>query len=94
MDTYVYEKEHTSISPSWIANESSFTSVPLTEVFNEFERQYGIKLTYNNIAMDQLFSGSFTHKNLTLALQAVTLPMNIEYEIIDDQTIVLTGELD
>jgi transmembrane sensor len=92
-DTF-YEDKHSSMTPGWISNESTFQSVPIKEVFFELERQYGVKLIAENIEMNQLFSGSFTHNDLTLALKAITQPMNINYEIVDHQTIVLSGEMD
>ena len=88
------EDKHPFTSPSWVANESRFSSVPFYEVLDELERQYGVAFTRKDVPADELFSGGFTHENLELALKSITLPMNIRYEIVDDQTIILTGELD
>jgi len=72
------EKENTA-QPSWLRGESSFKSVPLKYVISEFENQYNLKITTDNVDTSRLFTGSFTHKNLELALQSVTKPLNLSY---------------
>jgi len=72
------EKENTA-QPSWLHGESSFKSVPLKYVISEFENQYNLIITTDNIDVSRLFTGSFTHKNLDLALQSVTIPLNLSY---------------
>lgn len=72
------EKEST-IAPSWLNGESNFKSVPLSHVISEFENQYNLKVTIDNIDSTRLYSGSFTHKNLDLALKSITLPLNLSY---------------
>ncbi len=72
------EKENTA-QPSWLRGESSFKGVPLKYVISEFENQYNLKVNTNNIDTSRLFTGSFTHKNLDLALQSVTIPLNLSY---------------
>jgi len=94
IDEIQKEEKHNLQAPSWISHESHFSSVPYFEVLEELKRQYGISLTLRDIPTNQLFSGSFTHQNLDLALKAITLPMNIRYDKVDDQTIILTGDLD
>lgn len=66
--------------PSWIENESSFKSVPLAEVIDEFERQYDVKIV-TDIDTNALFSGSFVHDNQDLALKSITLPFGLNYTI-------------
>ena len=72
------EKENTT-QPSWLRGESSFKSIPLKYVISEFENQYNLKITSNNIDTTRLFTGSFTHKNLDLALKSITIPLNLSY---------------
>ncbi len=66
--------------PTWIENESSFKSVPLAEVIDEFERQYDVKVVID-IDTNTLFSGSFVHDNKDLALKSITLPFGLNYTI-------------
>lgn len=77
--------------PSWTASESSFKSVPLKYVIDELQRQYPITIDNNSINTEQLFTGSFTHNNLDLALKSITLPLNITYSK-NDTVIILKRE--
>ncbi|MFH6769993.1 FecR family protein [Gaetbulibacter aquiaggeris] len=74
----VTEKEN-SATPSWLNNESQFKSLPYSEVLAEFERQYGVSIVAENIDENQLFTGSFSHKNIDIALKSITLPLHIKY---------------
>lgn len=67
--------------PDWLEGESSFKSVPLEFVINELERQYQVSVETRNVKLNQLFTGSFTHKNLEIALKSITLPLDLNYEI-------------
>ncbi len=84
----------TDLAPGWINNESSFQSVPFSEVVKELEIQFNVSVTTNQMDMAQLFTGKFSHTDLSLALKSITLPLNLEYQIKDKQTIVLSGELE
>lgn len=66
-------------SPFWIINETAFTSMPFSQVIAEFERQYNVTFNVNTIDTNQLFTGSFTHNNIEVALQGITLPLNLKY---------------
>lgn len=72
------EKETSSI-PSWLNNESQFKSLPYKEVISEFERQYNVTIKLNNIDDQQLFTGSFAHNNMGVALKSITLPLDVKY---------------
>ena len=67
--------------PSWMNNESTFKSIPLKFVLNEFERQYNIEVKTQNVNLGQLFTGSFSNTNLNLALQSISTPSQIKYEL-------------
>ncbi len=84
------EKENRSI-PSWLNNESTFKSLPYKEVIAEFERQYNVDITLLNIDSNQLFTGSFAHNNLEVALKAITLPLHVTYSK-TNRTITLKRE--
>ncbi|MBF8150420.1 FecR domain-containing protein [Winogradskyella sp. F6397] len=72
------EKEN-AVQPQWLHGESSFTSVPLKHVIAEFENQYNQTVVTKDIDLSRLFTGSFTHNNLDLALKSVTIPLNLGY---------------
>lgn len=68
-------------NPSWIQQESSFNSIPLDQVIAELERQYDIKIKLEGVDTSKLFTGSFTHTDEKIALQAVTIPLKLSYRI-------------
>lgn len=74
----VKEKE-IKTTPSWLNNESQFKSLPYKEVLAEFERQYNVTLITENIDVNQLFTGSFSHNNIDIALQSISLPLHLNY---------------
>lgn len=74
--------------PTWLKGESTFKSVPLAYVFNELERQYKTSVKTINVDLNQLFTGSFSHNNLKLSLEAITIPVNLDYEIKENQIII------
>ncbi len=93
IDGNQYAKDiDTRAEPSWINNESYFNSLPYNQVLNELERQYGISIETKNIDLTQLFTGTFKHDDLELALKSVTLPLNLKYQLKNDTTIVLERE--
>ena len=84
------EKENLK-TPNWIANKSYFKSMPYQYVLNEFERQYNMKIDTQNINLHELYSGSFIHSDIDLALKSITLPFNLNYSI-SENTIYITSE--
>lgn len=68
-------------NPSWLQNESSFSRIPLNQVIAELERQYDIKVETKDIDTSKLFTGSFTHNNQKIALEAITIPLQLSYRI-------------
>jgi len=84
------EKENRS-TPSWLNNESYFKSLPFKEVIAEFERQYNITIDSKSIDIEQLFTGSFAHEDIDLALKSITLPLHLTYSK-SNNTITLKRE--
>ena len=72
--------------PNWINNESSFESSPLWMVVDELERQYDIKINLQPEEKDRVFTGSFPHTNLDLAIQSVVLPLQLTSRKVDHKT--------
>ncbi|MGK0414832.1 MAG: transmembrane sensor [Polaribacter sp.] len=75
--------------PNWILGESNFRSVPLKIVINALEKQFNIKINSNSIDESIVFTGSFNHKDLSIALAAVFKTVNISYQI-KNNTITLS----
>ena len=67
--------------PTWINGESTFRSVPLKYVISKFENQYNVKFNTND-AIDEtiIFTGSFSHNDINIALQSVFEASNINYK--------------
>lgn len=78
--------------PSWMLKESSFDNVPLWQVINELEIQYGLKISVKNVDVNKMFTGSFTHNDQNIALQAVTIPLKLSYKITEDQVVLYRHE--
>ena len=74
------EKPNTT-TPSWMNNESSFKSIPLKFVLDEFQRQHDIKVETQNIDIKSLFTGTFSNTNTDLALQSISVPSQIKYKL-------------
>lgn len=89
MDGKLIAKEKEKLStPSWLNNESQFTSLPYSIVLTEFERQYNVTIDPTNVDVLQLFTGGFSHNNIDVALKAITLPLHVSYSK-NNNTIVL-----
>lgn len=80
-------------APAWLRNESSFNSVPFKLVLEEVERQYDVSITTSNINLEQLFTGRFTHDNLSLALNSISLPLNLQFKEVANNKIEISGEI-
>ncbi|WP_425077199.1 FecR family protein [Psychroserpens sp. S379A] len=77
------EKEIQS-APYWLQNQSRFKSLPYREVIAEFERQHDVLISLENIDDSQLFTGSFTHNDIEIALKSITLPLHLTYSKTDN----------
>ena len=65
--------------PAWTKGESSFISVPLEFVIASIEKQYNLVVLADDIDTTKVYTGSFTHNNLDVALASVFKTMNIKY---------------
>jgi ferric-dicitrate binding protein FerR (iron transport regulator) len=75
--------------PKWLNNISSFKSVPLSEVLDEFERQYNVIIQTDKVDTQRLFTGGFTQKDLDQALNSITIPFNLSYKKDNSNKIIL-----
>lgn len=75
-------------SPSWTKGRSHFEEETLLEVIAEMERQYNIKVHIGtDVRLTETFTGGFTDSDLEAALQAVCLPLHLQYTIEDSKTV-------
>ncbi len=68
--------------PSWIQGVSTFTNVPVKDVFAELERQYNIKVSLTNV--NRRFTGSFSHDNLETAVSDICKPLGLQFSLSED----------
>ncbi len=68
-------------TPSWTRSESSFQSMPLAFVLEEFERQYNMEVETRNLDLTEVYTGSFSNTNMNLALQSISAPSELTYEV-------------
>jgi len=73
--------------PSWMHDESSFKSVPLKYVLDEFERQHDIAVKTQDIDLGQLFTGSFSNSDSGLALKSISVPSQIKFKFEGDKVL-------
>ena len=67
---------------SWRDGEFYYESTELRFVLDEIERQFGVSIKSSGIE-NRRFTGSFYRGNLEEALQIVCIPMDLDFEIID-----------
>lgn len=79
-------KETTS---GWITGETTFRTMPVKYVLSALEKQYHITIRAKAIDENLLFTGSFPNNNLQKALRSVCLPLQIDYDQPDTNTILL-----
>lgn len=69
----------TTAKPTWISGESSFKNVPMQYVFDHFQNQYNVSVVYPENIEKVKFTGTFTHKDLAVALQSICLPLHLKF---------------
>jgi ferric-dicitrate binding protein FerR (iron transport regulator) len=74
---------------TWREGESNFREMPLKQVITALENQYNVQFVSQNIDPSLRFTGTFSHKNLKLALRTVFVPMEISYTFKDEKTVIL-----
>ncbi|MEA1785853.1 FecR domain-containing protein [Arenibacter sp. GZD96] len=70
-----------ALTPSWMNAESSFQSIPLHFVLEEFQRQFNVRIATKDIDKNQLFTGTFSNTNIELALQSISVPSQLQYTV-------------
>lgn len=70
-----------SIEPSWIRGTSAFQTTSIKLVLEELERQFDITINGKENVKPGLFTGSFSHKDVKLAVKTVFTAMEIPYKM-------------
>lgn len=66
---------------SWLQKESNFKSTSLRFVLEEIENQFNYTIETKDIDLGILYSGGFTHTDVNIALQSITIPLQLSYKI-------------
>nr|WP_321234071.1 FecR family protein [uncultured Psychroserpens sp.] len=74
--------------PYWLKNMSVFENAPFKEVINELEKQYNIKVQQPT-ELNVNFTGAFEHNNLENALKSITKPLNLTYNIQNNNEVII-----
>ena len=57
-------------------------------MLKEIENQFGYTIETKDIDLDILYSGGFTHADINIALQSVTIPLQLSYKIEGEKIII------
>jgi transmembrane sensor len=75
---------------SWMNNKLNFTSVTLTNVFKEIERQYGVDISIPE-NLDDIYTGTFRIDNpLEQTLDLVCKPFNLSFTLKSKDEYIIT----
>lgn len=72
----------------WKYGEYYFEKQPLKEVFEEFERQFNLRVKINTDIRGRVYSGYFNKEDKANALELICLPMNLQFAIQNDTVII------
>ncbi|NND88112.1 MAG: DUF4974 domain-containing protein [Flavobacteriaceae bacterium] len=79
---------NSSLQPAWMYKESNFDNASLSTVLQELENQYPIEISWPKELNHIRFSGSFTHTDLEIALKSICAPLNLTYEVDENQVTI------
>lgn len=74
--------------PSWIHSESTFNSMPLSYVLEEFQRQYDMEVETRQVNTSQTFTGTFSNTNMNLALESISAPFQLTFEVTGNKVLL------
>jgi transmembrane sensor len=82
----IYEK-------SWLQKESNFKSTSLSFVLAEIENQFDYKIETKDVDLNVLYTGGFTHTDINIALQSITIPLQLSYKIVGKKITLFNYDL-
>ncbi len=77
----VFSKSDPTRIGSWIDGQFYYDNRPVSEVFEEVERQFNVKISSEGFE-NKRFSGYFINKDLTTALTMICEPMDLAFGIV------------
>ena len=76
------------LSPNWTAGMSVYEDVHLALVINDLKRYYEVEIDLPATQANRPVNGSFSHDNLSLALQSILRPLEIKYVLSEEGTVI------
>jgi transmembrane sensor len=64
--------------PLWTVNQMDFEKESLTNVLDEIQRQYNVKIEAKDIQSEQLFTGKIPADNIEVALEIIASPYHLK----------------
>ncbi len=77
-----------STSPAWTGGSSVYQATDLDDVVNDLKRYYDVSLRLPANLLDQSFTGSFPHNDLESALSSIFVPLEIQYTLEPNGSVV------
>ncbi|MEO0556223.1 MAG: FecR domain-containing protein [Bacteroidota bacterium] len=78
----------------WQKGEFYFEAEPLHNVFATIERQYNVRLSFQQIDVSRRYTGFFTNQDIDETMKIVCLPMGLNYQIVNAHQIKIYKEQD
>lgn len=75
--------------PYWLKNMSVFENASINDVLRDIENQFNITILKEFDNNDIMFTGAFEHNDLDNALQSVTQPLGLIYEITNNKEVTI-----
>lgn len=72
--------------PTWWTGQTQFKEASLTDVFEEFSRQYPYEIVYDQLP-NKKYTGPLPHNDREAAIQLLSSAMGLSFTILDDKTI-------
>lgn len=73
----------------WMSGTFNFYNTPVSQVLSEVERQFGVEISLQNDEEEKRYTGTFNKEDLERALMNVCKPLGFEYEILDNEQILI-----
>ncbi|MGK0362978.1 MAG: transmembrane sensor [Saprospiraceae bacterium] len=73
---------------AWQKGIYAYDATPLSSVFSDMERQFGMKITTDNNIVETLFTGSFTAKEAEKAFYEICWPLGLKYTISEGEVFI------
>jgi transmembrane sensor len=84
-----YEDKNIEKVANWRLGRYYFENIALNLVFKELERQFNVNVVLPE-GDNKFFTGEFNNKNLADALDIICIPMDLTYEIVDNNKIIIS----